>query len=136
MQYMCTIPLIFNRLLQSDYDDDVAGDPRIDELRARITCYEDPQLSANYKSKRSPASALLCTLKDGTVLPEVLREYPVGHPHRRVEGRPFVQTKFVEHVEGCNGFSQETKDKIVAASERDVFAGTSVNQYMDMFVVE
>src|SRR3546814_13410651 len=33
IQYMVAVPLIFGRLVASDYNDDVAADPRIDALR-------------------------------------------------------------------------------------------------------
>jgi 2-methylcitrate dehydratase len=32
----------------ADYEDDVASDPRIDALRAKITCVEDEGFSADY----------------------------------------------------------------------------------------
>jgi 2-methylcitrate dehydratase len=46
IQYMVAVPLIFGRLTASDYEDGVAGDPRIDALRRRIVCVEDEQLTA------------------------------------------------------------------------------------------
>src|SRR6202042_809349 len=74
MQYMVAVPLIFGRLTAADYEDDVAADPRIDALRARITCVEEKSFSRDYldPAKRSIANALLVRLKDGTRLPEVL----------------------------------------------------------------
>src|ERR1700704_5882393 len=37
IQYMTAVPLIFGRLLATDYEDKVAADPRIDALRARMS---------------------------------------------------------------------------------------------------
>jgi 2-methylcitrate dehydratase len=34
------------------------------------------------------------TLNDGTVLPEVVCEYPIGHRRRRQEGIPVLEAKF------------------------------------------
>jgi 2-methylcitrate dehydratase PrpD len=61
-----------------------AADSRIDELRAKIRCVEDKQFSVDYHDpeKRSIGNALLVTLNDGTVLDEVVVEYPVGHKRR------------------------------------------------------
>ena len=61
-----------------------AADPRIDELRAKIGCVEDKRFSIDYHDpeKRSIGNALLVTLNDGTVLDEVVIEYPVGHKRR------------------------------------------------------
>ena len=57
IQYMMAIPLIFGRLTAADYEDTVAADPRIDALRARIQCIEDPQFTRDYldPDKRSIA---------------------------------------------------------------------------------
>ena len=77
-----------------------AADPRIDELRAKITCVEDKRFSADYHdpSKRSIGNAITITLNDGTVLDEVEVEYPVGHKRRRQEGTPLLMQKFERHI--------------------------------------
>src|SRR5579863_2761282 len=73
VQYMVAIPLLFGRLTAADYEDDVAADPilgpRIDELRAKIECVEEPQFTADYHDpeKRSIANALRVVLDDGSV---------------------------------------------------------------------
>ena len=56
---MVAVPLIFGRLTAADYEDDVAADPRIDALRAKIACVEDPQFTKDYHDpdKRSIANA-------------------------------------------------------------------------------
>lgn len=48
VQYMVAIALLHGRLTAEDYEDDVAADLRIDALRAKMACHEDPQLSADY----------------------------------------------------------------------------------------
>src|ERR1700728_4742915 len=48
IQYMVAVPLIFGRLTAEDYEDSVANDARIDELRAKILCTEDTQFTADY----------------------------------------------------------------------------------------
>src|ERR1700735_1784797 len=47
IQYMVAVPLIFGRLTAEDYEDSVANDARIDELRAKILCTEDTQFTAD-----------------------------------------------------------------------------------------
>src|SRR5271167_1670284 len=42
IQYMVAVPLIFGRLTAADYEDGIASDPRIDVLRDKIVCVEDP----------------------------------------------------------------------------------------------
>jgi 2-methylcitrate dehydratase len=46
VQYMVAVALLFGRLTAPDYEDGVAADPRIDSLRERIVCAEDPALHA------------------------------------------------------------------------------------------
>ncbi|MCO5056159.1 bifunctional 2-methylcitrate dehydratase/aconitate hydratase [Thermomonas sp.] len=96
IQYMVAVPLIFGRLTAADYEDDVASDPRIDALRAKIHCVEDPAFTADYHDpdKRSIANGLTVTFTDGSKLDEVLVEYPIGHRRRRAEGIPLLEAKF------------------------------------------
>jgi 2-methylcitrate dehydratase len=53
--------------------------------------YHDPQ-------KRSIANAMTITLSDGTVLDEVVVEYPVGHKRRRDEGIPLLIQKYQRNL--------------------------------------
>ncbi|MBZ0086896.1 MAG: bifunctional 2-methylcitrate dehydratase/aconitate hydratase [Thermomonas sp.] len=96
IQYMVAVPLIFGRLTAADYEDDVASDPRIDALRAKIHCVEDPAFTADYHDpdKRSIANGLTVTFNDGSKLDEVLVEYPIGHRRRRDQGIPLLEEKF------------------------------------------
>ena len=90
--------------------------PRIDHLRAIITCVEDPQFTADYHDpdKRSIANALTVHLTDGTVLPEVIVEYPIGHRLRRADGIPLLLEKFKTNLD--RRFSVEVRDRILEAS--------------------
>jgi 2-methylcitrate dehydratase len=96
IQYMVAVPILFGRLTASDYEDDVAADPRIDKLRDKIVCVEDPSFTRDYHdpSKRSIANALTVEFNDGKKLKEVVVEYPIGHKRRRKEGMPVLVEKF------------------------------------------
>ena len=96
IQYMVAVPLLLGRLTAADYEDKAAADPRIDALRARIRCVEEPDFTADYHdpAKRSIANGLTVHFKDGSALDEVLVEYPIGHPRRRDEGLPLLEEKF------------------------------------------
>lgn len=134
VQYMVAVPLIFGRLTAGDYEDTVAADPRIDALRARITCVEDPAFTADYHDpdKRSIANALTVELKSGSVLREVVCEYPLGHRRRRSEGLPLLQAKFRRNL--ARRFSAEQQDRIIAASN-DVarLHAMPVREYVDLY---
>ena len=97
---MVAYPLIHGKLTSESYTDESAMDPRIDALRAKITCVEDQRFSVEYHepSKRSIGNALTIELNDGTVLDEVEIEYPVGHKRRRAEGTPLLLEKFERHI--------------------------------------
>lgn len=102
VQYMAAVMLVFNRLEATDYTDggEAATSPLVESLRQKIKCVEDPQLTADYHdpSKRTIANALTVTLKDGTVLDEVLVEAPLGHRLRREEAKPEILKKFERHI--------------------------------------
>lgn len=140
IQYMVAIPLIFGRLTAEDYEDAVAKDPiwgaRIDAIRARIVCHEDKQFTADYHDpeKRSIANALTVELNDGTVLPEVVVEYPIGHRLRRREGIPLLMQKFKTNL--ARRISPSAQEKILdLSSDQSRLEATSVSDYVDLYVV-
>ena len=96
IQYMVAVPLIFGRLTAGDYEDSVAADRRIDQLRSKIVCVEDRKFTRDYHApdKRSIANALTVEFKDGTKMKEVVCEYPIGHKRRRKDGMPLLVEKF------------------------------------------
>ena len=135
IQYMVAVPLIFGRLGADDYEDEVAADPRIDALRARIHCVEDAQFSRDYHDpdKRSIANGLTIELNDGTVLDEVVVEYPIGHRRRREEGIPLLEAKFRENL--ARRFPGHQQRAILAASQDlDALSAMPVNDYLELFV--
>lgn len=135
VQYMVAVPLIFGRLTAADYEDGVAADPRIDTLREKITCVEDPAFTRDYHDpeKRSIANALTVTLKDGTVLPEVVVEYPIGHKRRRAEGIPLLEKKFRTNL--ARRFDEGRQQAILALSlDAKKLASTPVHTYVDAYV--
>jgi 2-methylcitrate dehydratase len=136
IQYMVAVPLIFGRLTASDYEDEVAVDPRIDALRDKISCVEDPQFTKDYHDpeKRSIANALTVTLNDGTVLPEVVCEYPIGHRRRRSEGIPVLEAKFRTNL--LRRFAAKQTAAILAlCKDQQRLEDTPVNEFVDLFVI-
>jgi 2-methylcitrate dehydratase len=140
IQYMVAVPLIFGRLTAEDYDDTIARDPvwgkRIDAIRSLITCVEDPQFTTDYHdlSKRSIANALTVELTDGTTIPEIVVEYPIGHRLRRTDGIPLLLEKFKTNLD--RRFSPEVRDRILEASlDQANLEATPVDQYVSLYVV-
>jgi 2-methylcitrate dehydratase len=134
IQYMMAVPLLFGRLTAGDYEDEVARDPRIDALRARIECVEDPQFTRDYldPEKRSIANAVTVKLKDGRTLDEIVVEYPVGHRRRRQEGIPLLLGKFRRNL--ARRFPEKQQHAIAELSlDRARLEQTPVNEYVDLY---
>src|SRR5258706_3828977 len=136
IQYMVAIPLIFGRLTAKDYEDDIASDPRIDVLRTKITCIEDVQFTRDYldPDKRSIANDLTARFTDGTILPEELVEYPIGHKRRRTEGIPLLIEKFRTNL--GRRFAPGQQQKILDISlDPSRLERMTVSDYVDLYVV-
>src|SRR5487761_2730762 len=136
IQYMMAVPLLYGRLTAADYEDEVAGDPRIDALRARIECVEDPQFTRDYldPEKRSIANAVTVKLKDGRTLDEVVVEYPIGHRRRRQEGIPLLVAKFRRNL--ARRFPQKQQHAIAESSlDPTRLEQMPVNEYVDLYVI-
>ncbi|MTC23810.1 bifunctional 2-methylcitrate dehydratase/aconitate hydratase [Providencia sp. PROV188] len=136
IQYMVAIPLIFGRLTASDYEDSIAQDSRIDTLRAKMHCHEDPEFTQDYHDpdKRSITNGLTITLKDGQTLSEVVIEYPVGHKRRRPEGMPLLLKKFRTNL--ARQFPEAQQLRILSASlDKPLFENMPVNEFLDLWVI-
>jgi len=137
---MVAVGLIFGRLTAEDYDDAVALDSvwgkRIDAIRARISCVEDPSFTAGYHdpARRSIANALTVELTDGTVLPEVIVEYPLGHRLRRAEGIPLLLHKFRANL--ARRLSPTAQEAILTlTADQQKLEATRVDDFVSLFVV-
>jgi 2-methylcitrate dehydratase len=136
IQYMVAVPLIFGRLTAADYEDAVASDPRIDLLREKIECVEDPQFTRDYHDpeKRSIANALTVEFKDGKRLAETVVEYPIGHKRRRKEGMPILVEKFKTNL--ARRFPPKQQQAILQlCMDAERLAATPVDQFVDQFVI-
>lgn len=136
IQYMVAVPLIFGRLTAGDYEDQIAADKRIDVLRDKIVCVEDPAFTTDYHDpkKRAIANALTVEFKDGKKLKEIVVEYPVGHARRRKEGIPLLEDKFKINLARQFPIRQQQKILDVSLDQKKLEA-MAVNEYMDLYVI-
>ena len=137
IQYMVAVAIIFGRLTASDYEDDVAADPRIDRLRARITCVEDAEFTRDYydQDMRSIANRLKVTFVDGTCLDPITCRYPVGHRRRRREGIPLLEAKFRKNL--ARRFSKARREAILEAStDQQTLESMAVHDYLDLYATK
>src|SRR4029453_15709778 len=114
IQYMVAVPIIFGPLAPEDYGDAGAAHPRIDALRERIECVEDPAFTRDYHdpAKRSIANALTVEFTDGRKLEEAVVESPIGHKRRRKEGMPVLVEKFKTNL--ARVFAQKQADAVLS----------------------
>jgi 2-methylcitrate dehydratase len=136
IQYMVAVPFIFGRLTARDYEEDIAADPRIDALREKIVCVEDPGYTADYHNpeKRSIANAITVEFRDGTVFEEVAVEYPIGHARRRAEGIPLLIEKYKTNLARIYDADQQKKI-IDLCLDYDKLSATPVNEFMDLMAL-
>ena len=112
LQYMVAIGLLKGDLVAEDYEDEVAQDPRIDELRSKMVVTENKKYSEDYldPEKRSIANKLRVLFKDGSSTQEIEVEYPIGHRRRRNEGIPVLEKKFLSNLKTV--FDDEKSEQI------------------------
>jgi 2-methylcitrate dehydratase len=136
LQYMAAIGLIKGALVASDYEDDVARDPRIDALRSRMQCVENRQWTRDYldPAKRSIANAIQVIFRDGSRSGNVAVEYPVGHRRRRKEGVPLLEAKFRTNL--ARRFPPKQQRAILAACrDQGRLEAMPVHEFVDLFAV-
>src|SRR6202165_4737268 len=130
IQYMVAIPLLFGRLTAEDYEDRIAGDPRVDALRARMQVSENATFTQEYydPNKRYIGNAVQVFFKDGTAGQRVQVDYPIGHRKRREEGMPVLVKKFEASV--AAHFSPAQTESIKAMfADRDALAAMPVSEF-------
>lgn len=136
IQYMVAVPLIFGRLTAADYEDEVASDPRIDELRAKMQVKENRQYTKDYfdPELRYIGNSVQIFFKDGSSTDCVAVDIPIGHRERRAEGIPALKQKFVDSVSPRLG-KKQWQELDALCADRDKFAATAVDDFMALLVV-
>jgi 2-methylcitrate dehydratase len=136
LQYMAAVGLIKGALVASDYEDEVARDPRIDALRAKMQCVENRQWTRDYldPARRSIANAIQVIFRDGSRSENVAVEYPVGHRRRRKEGVPLLEAKFRTNL--ARRFPAKQQRTILAACRDQArLEAMPVHEFVDLFTV-
>ena len=136
IQYMTAIGLIFGTLTADHYEDKIAADPRIDALRDKMECVEDPQYSRDYldPEKRSIANAVQVFFKDGSATEKVVVEYPLGHRRRRAEALPLLEAKFKTNL--ARRFAPHQTNAILdLCQDQQRLEETPVNEFMGLWVM-
>lgn len=136
LQYMVAIGLLHGDLRADHYEDEAAGDVRIDQLRSKMHVTENREFSRDYldPNKRSIANSIKLIFNDGSESEWVTVEYPIGHQRRRKEGLPVLLSKFKQNLK--TRFSFEKVEAITAMMmDHGRFSSMSVVEFMEEFSV-
>jgi len=137
LQYMTAIGLLKGDLVAEDYEDDVASNPRVDQLREKMYIEEDNRYSQEYleADKRSIANSIQIFFKDGSSTEKIEVEYPIGHRRRREQGIPLLVEKFERNL--ATQFSDQRCQEILSLClDQGTLETTSVPEFMNLFIAE
>ena len=137
LQYMTAIGLLKGDLVAEDYEDDVASDPRVDQLREKMFIEEDNRYSQEYleADKRSIANSIQIFFTDGSSTEKIEVEYPIGHRRRREQGIPLLVEKFERNL--ATQFSDQRCQEILSlCADQESLEITSVPEFMNLFIAE
>jgi len=136
LQYMTAVGLLKGNLSAADYEDEAAADPRIDALRDKMGCVENPQYTQDYldPEKRSIANAVQIFFKDGSKSDNVAVEYPIGHRRRRAEGIPELVKKFKVNLARRFPAKQQNAILDVCLDQKKLEA-LPVHEFVDLMVI-
>ena len=136
IQYMTAVGLLTGGLTAEDYEDEIAADPRLDALRARMEVVENGGFTRDYldPSKRSIGNAVQVFFTDGSATERVAVEYPIGHRRRRAEGVPILIGKFERNLR-TRLSSRQAEGVAALCADPERLAGTAVSHFMNWFVV-
>ena len=135
IQYMVAVPLIFGRLTAADYENDVASDARIDELRDKMEVRENAQYTKDYfdPKLRYIGNSVQVFFKDGTSTDCIAVDFPIGHRERREEGIPVLKQKFVDSVSPKLAANQ-WEELNALCKDQEKLAATAVDDFMALLV--
>jgi 2-methylcitrate dehydratase len=136
LQYMVAIGLIFGELTADHYEDEVAADPRIDALRAKMEVVEEVRYSRDYldPDKRSIANAVQVFFRDGSQTAKAEVEYPLGHRRRRAEGLPLLIEKAGRNL--ATRFPQRRAEALVELClDRQRLEGMAVQEFVELWMI-
>ncbi|WP_270572951.1 bifunctional 2-methylcitrate dehydratase/aconitate hydratase [Bacillus glycinifermentans] len=136
LQYITAIGLIYGEITAEHYEDEIAQNPDIDRLRAKMKTVESKQYSADYldPEKRSIANAVQVFYKDGTHSENIAIEYPIGHRRRRNEGIPLLKEKFINNLK--TRFPARQAENInTLLHDSQQLKNTTVPDFMELFVI-
>jgi 2-methylcitrate dehydratase len=136
LQYIVAVALLHGNLQSDHYQETSASDPRIDQLRDKMTVAEDPGYTRDYldPNKRSISNRIQIVFQDGSMTEAVEVEYPLGHRRRRTEAANPLKEKF-RHNAGSRFASPRVDSLLTTFEDVDSLLTMRVSKLMDLFAV-
>lgn len=134
LQYMVAVALLFGDLKAEYYEDEIANDPRIDMLRAKMHVQESKQFSMDYHAPdlRSIANRIQISFQNGQQTEPITIEYPIGHPRRREEGLKLLVSKARKNL--TTRFSAQRVEHIIDMMiNLEQFSAMPVTAFMELW---
>jgi 2-methylcitrate dehydratase len=134
-QYCVAVAMLHGKLEATDFEDEVAADPRIDALRAKMTIVENPQYTRDFvdPAKRSSANAIQVFFTDGSQTPDIEVEYPMGHPKRRSDFLPVIRRKLEASL--TRRFAPRQRNALLDLyDDAPRLDGMAVNDFVELFL--
>lgn len=137
LQYMVAVGLLHGEIKPEHYGDKIAENPKLEQLRQKMTVKENKIFSQDYydPEKRSIANAIQIFFKDGSKT-EILRlDYPLGHKRRRNEAITLLKDKYYLAVRSrFSGKKASTIEDFWDNPEK--LQDMTVREFMDKWVIE
>tara|TARA_R110002072_G_scaffold202521_2_gene360502 strand:- start:67687 stop:69171 length:1485 start_codon:yes stop_codon:yes gene_type:complete len=137
LQYIVAIGLIYGKLTASHYEDSIANNKKIDDLRSLMEVSEDKNYTKDYYdlNKRAISNAIKIYFKDGSFIEKEEVKYPLGHRNRREEGVKKLIDKFNNSLGLVFDDNNITKIKELDLQNNfDNVYNMPVNHFIDYFV--
>ena len=101
IQYIVAIGLIYGTLEEEHYEDHIAANPLIDELRNRMDVIHNQEFTASYQDqqKRAVTNAVTVHFNNGSSTERIQIDYALGQPQRREEAQPALKKKLLSALE-------------------------------------
>ena len=137
LQYMVAIGLLKGELKADHYEDKVALNPRIDEVRNLMEVNEEESYSIDYLNpdKRSIANDVQLFFKDGSSSEKIVMHYPIGHRERREEGIPELIKKYNLAIDSL--YSEDQADALKELIHKpNSVTKMGIDKFMEQFFLK
>lgn len=101
LQYMVAVALLYGELTAAHYEDAIAANPLIDQLRAKMQVHEEANYTTAYydPAQRAIANAIRIHYQDGSHSEWCEEYFPLGHQRRREVAIPQLKKKFSDNAQ-------------------------------------